>query len=57
MDRDRGSLAALPPCPNELPDKLPGCNRETHDLFDRHLVLRQRKDRGVDLFAPLMAFI
>jgi hypothetical protein len=29
----------------------------THDLFDWHLVLCQREDRGVDLFPPLVAFI
>ena len=46
-----------PLSPNDPADKLPAVAETTDDLFDRHIVLRQREDRGVDLFPPLITVV
>jgi hypothetical protein len=42
---------------NDLTDKLPAMIERTHDLFDRHPVLRQCEECGVDVLPPPMASI
>ena len=43
--------------PNNPTDDLPAVAESTDSFFDRHVVFRQRKNRGIDLLAPLITFI
>jgi hypothetical protein len=52
-----GTKDVFPFSPNDPADELPAVSETPHDPFDRHIVLRQFENRGVDLFAPLIAFI
>lgn len=52
-----GAEDVLPLSTNDPTDKLSAVAKTTDDLFYRHIVLRQREDRGVDLFPPLVTFV
>ena len=52
-----GAKDVFPLSPDDPADELPAVSEAPYDLFDRHIVLRQRENRAVDLFPPLIAFI
>jgi hypothetical protein len=52
-----GAKDVVPVAPNDSTDEFPAVTKTADDLFDRHIVIRQREDRRVDLLSAPVAFI